>query len=220
MHSNLSASASGLIEYLDVNEESNALVAMREAACGPTTTHLEVEPFTIMGVVSGLIPFPHHNQSPRNTYQVSFTSLLMLPRAYFILSCLFLLLTLVDAMPADNLGHMLYYSAAALAFSLCTITTTTKTLPVMCWSLTLPQCAMGKQAMGAVAFNQHTRLDTLLYLLVYPQRPLLTSKTIELIGFDRLGAGQNATVAVMSYTGVCVWGGGTCVCVCGCMYMT
>ena len=23
-----------------------------------------------MGVVSGLIPFPHHNQSPRNTYQV------------------------------------------------------------------------------------------------------------------------------------------------------
>lgn len=34
------------------------------------TTHLEVEPFTIMGVVSGLIPFPHHNQSPRNTYQV------------------------------------------------------------------------------------------------------------------------------------------------------
>jgi DNA-directed RNA polymerase III subunit RPC2 len=63
---------------------------------------------------------------------------------------------------------------------------------------------MGKQAMGAVAFNQHTRLDTLLYLLVYPQRPLLTSKTIELIGFDRLGAGQNATVAVMSYTGVCV----------------
>jgi RNA polymerase Rpb2, domain 6 len=75
---------------------------------------------------------------------------------------------------------------------------------------------MGKQAMGAVAFNQHTRLDTLLYLLVYPQRPLLTSKTIELIGFDRLGAGQNATVAVMSYTGVCVWVGGylrVCVCV-------
>ena len=32
-------------------------------------------------------------------------------------------------------------------------------------------------------------------------RPLLTTKTIELIGFDRLGAGQNATVAVMSYSG-------------------
>lgn len=60
---------------------------------------------------------------------------------------------------------------------------------------------MGKQAMGNVAFNQGSRLDTLLYLLVYPQRPLLTTRTIELVGFDRLGAGQNATVAVMSFTG-------------------
>ncbi len=33
------------------------------------------------------------------------------------------------------------------------------------------------------------------------RRPLLTTKTIELIGFDKLGAGQNATVAVMSYSG-------------------
>lgn len=57
------------------------------------------------------------------------------------------------------------------------------------------------QAMGNVAFNQLNRMDTLLYLLVYPQRPLLTTKTIELVGFDRLGAGQNATVAVMSYSG-------------------
>lgn len=61
---------SGLIEYLDVNEESTALIAMYENQCRPGITHLEIEPFTIMGVVSGLIPFPHHNQSPRNTYQV------------------------------------------------------------------------------------------------------------------------------------------------------
>lgn len=33
------------------------------------------------------------------------------------------------------------------------------------------------------------------------RRPLLTTKTIELVGFDKLGAGQNATVAVMSYSG-------------------
>lgn len=74
--------------------------------------------------------------------------------------------------------------------------------PVLPPAPSLLQCAMGKQAMGNIAFNQHNRIDTLLYLLSYPQRPLLTTRTIELVGFDRLGAGQNATVAVMSFTGV------------------
>ena len=59
----------GLVEYLDVNEESNALVALYETKCNRDTTHLEIEPFTVLGVVAGLIPYPHHNQSPRNTYQ-------------------------------------------------------------------------------------------------------------------------------------------------------
>uniref|UniRef100_A0A803PL79 DNA-directed RNA polymerase n=1 Tax=Cannabis sativa TaxID=3483 RepID=A0A803PL79_CANSA len=121
----------GLIEYLDVNEENNALISLYEQDVKTDTTHLEIEPFTILGVIAGLIPYPHHNQSPRNTYQ----------------------------------------------------------------------CAMGKQAMGNIAFNQLRRMDTLLYLLVYPQRPLLTTRTIELVGYDKLGAGQNATVAVMSYSG-------------------
>jgi hypothetical protein len=30
---------------------------------------LEIEPFTCLGACAGLIPYPHHNQSPRNTYQ-------------------------------------------------------------------------------------------------------------------------------------------------------
>ncbi|KAI9557395.1 hypothetical protein GHT06_017223 [Daphnia sinensis] len=43
----------GLIEYLDVNEENDGNTA----------------PVTLLGVCAGLIPYPHHNQSPRNTYQ-------------------------------------------------------------------------------------------------------------------------------------------------------
>uniref|UniRef100_A0A0E0GNX9 DNA-directed RNA polymerase n=2 Tax=Oryza TaxID=4527 RepID=A0A0E0GNX9_ORYNI len=102
----------GLIEYLDVNEENNALIALYEHedqddVQRSSITHIEIEPLTILGVVAGLIPYPHHNQSPHS----------------------------------------------------------------------------------------------LLYLLVYAQRPLLTTKTIELVGYDKLGAGQNATVAVMSYSG-------------------
>ena len=55
--------------------------------------------------------------------------------------------------------------------------------------------------MGSIAYNQRNRIDTLLYSLVYPQAPLVKSKTIDLIQFDKLPAGQNASVAVMSYTG-------------------
>lgn len=121
----------GLVEYLDVNEENDCMIALYESNITEETTHLEIEPFTILGVCAGLIPYPHHNQSPRNTYQ----------------------------------------------------------------------CAMGKQAMGTIGYNQRNRIDTLMYLLTYPHAPLVKSKTIELINFDKLPAGQNATVAVMSYSG-------------------
>jgi DNA-directed RNA polymerase III subunit RPC2 len=49
------------------------------------------------------------------------------------------------------------------------------------------QCAMGKQAIGAIAYNQLNRIDTLLYLLVYPQQPLVKTKTIDLIQYDKVG---------------------------------
>lgn len=58
----------GVIEFVDVNEENMCHVALYERDCAENVTHLEIEPFTIMGVVAGLIPYPHHNQSPRNTY--------------------------------------------------------------------------------------------------------------------------------------------------------
>jgi hypothetical protein len=44
---------------------------------------------------------------------------------------------------------------------------------------------MGKQAIGNIAYNQLNRIDTLLYLMVYPQKPLCTTKTIRLIEFDK-----------------------------------
>jgi DNA-directed RNA polymerase III subunit RPC2 len=58
----------GLVEYLDVNEQNDTLIALYEEFIVPESTHLEIEPFTILGAVAGLIPYPHHNQSPRNTF--------------------------------------------------------------------------------------------------------------------------------------------------------
>ena len=124
--------AQGLVEFLDCAEEDNASVALYERDIVPgQTTHLEIEPVTILGIVAGLIPFPHHNQSPRNTYQ----------------------------------------------------------------------CAMGKQAMGFFASNQMRRMDNSGLMLAYSQKPLVTTKPMQLVNFDQLAAGHNAIIAVMSFTG-------------------
>ena len=34
-------------------------------------THSEIHPAMILSICASIIPFPDHNQSPRNTYQVS-----------------------------------------------------------------------------------------------------------------------------------------------------
>ncbi|GAU30946.1 hypothetical protein TSUD_143940, partial [Trifolium subterraneum] len=50
----------------------NDLVQARlnpEEAYSDTYTHCEIHPSLILGVCASIIPFPDHNQSPRNTYQ-------------------------------------------------------------------------------------------------------------------------------------------------------
>ena len=59
----------GIIEYLDADEEENALVALDPAKITEGTSHLELASYATLGICASLIPYAEHNQSPRNAYE-------------------------------------------------------------------------------------------------------------------------------------------------------
>jgi DNA-directed RNA polymerase II subunit RPB2 len=60
-----------LVEYLDAGEVEGAYIAMKyaDAISDPTMTHCEIHPCNMFGAIAAGIPFPDHNQGPRNAYQ-------------------------------------------------------------------------------------------------------------------------------------------------------
>jgi DNA-directed RNA polymerase II subunit RPB2 len=122
-----------LFEYLDAGETDGAYLAMDyETALQDTSrTHAEIHPCVCLGTIASMIPFPDHNQSPRNAYQ----------------------------------------------------------------------SAMAKQAMGLYALNFEERFDAMAHLLCYPEIPMVSPFMSKFYGAQRLPAGQNVVVAIMTYTG-------------------
>lgn len=65
-----------VIEYIDPEEQNYSMVAMKskedylmDKKFHINYTHCEIHPSTIFGVLASCIPYPEHNQAPRNTYQ-------------------------------------------------------------------------------------------------------------------------------------------------------
>ena len=58
----------GVIELIDANEEENCFITFDDKHI-KKHTHTEIFPSAILGAGASIIPYPEHNQSPRNTYE-------------------------------------------------------------------------------------------------------------------------------------------------------
>lgn len=63
------------------------------------------------------------------------------------------------------------------------------------------QTSMGKQAMSMYALSHNQRTDTISHVLGYPQRPLVTTKQADMMGFSEMPSGINAIIAIACYSG-------------------
>jgi DNA-directed RNA polymerase II subunit RPB2 len=64
-----------IIEYIDPAEQNASMIAttpndlFSKESANFLYTHCEIHPSTIFGILASCIPFPEHNQAPRNCYQ-------------------------------------------------------------------------------------------------------------------------------------------------------
>lgn len=61
----------GKVEFLDAEEEENALIAVDEKDLTPKHTHLEIHPITLLGVPGALIPYANYSRGDRVNYGTS-----------------------------------------------------------------------------------------------------------------------------------------------------
>jgi DNA-directed RNA polymerase II subunit RPB2 len=60
-----------VLEYVDPYEHNETYIATFPEHISAETTHIEVHPSTMMGLMTGMIPYANHNQSPRNQLSCS-----------------------------------------------------------------------------------------------------------------------------------------------------